>query len=170
MNTYTGTTRVVQENYRKTTEVVRPCDEDERGAHSEKNARCGHTGEKKKRKANLMWKYACERDTTETGLEEDNATNRAAWRKKLISQTGDPRRRDKPWMKKMNKIKITHLTRSFLSSTTGTTSSSTVTCSGDGDRRSPHSHSSPSVSPLDSLSHRRRMSGGAGCHTPFSPL
>ena len=68
MNTYTGTTRVVQENYRKTTEVVRPCDEDERGAHSEKNARCGHTGEKKKRKANLMWKYACERDTTGAGL------------------------------------------------------------------------------------------------------
>ena len=28
----------VQENYRKTTEVVRPCEENERGAHSEKNA------------------------------------------------------------------------------------------------------------------------------------
>ena len=41
----------VQENYRKTTEVVRPCEENERGAHSEKNARCGHTGEKKKRAA-----------------------------------------------------------------------------------------------------------------------
>ena len=162
---------MVQENYRKTTEVVRPCEENERGAHGEKNVRCGHTGEKKKRKANVMCKYACERDTTGAGLIEDNATNRAAWRKKLISQTGDPRRRDKPWMKKMKKkkkIKITHLTRSFLSSTTGTTFSSTVTCSGDGDRRSPHSHSS--VSPLDSLSHRRRMSGGAGCHTPFSPL
>ena len=41
----------VQENYRKTTEVVRPCEENERGAHSEKNVRCGHTGEKKKRTA-----------------------------------------------------------------------------------------------------------------------
>ena len=41
----------VQENYRKTTQVVRPCDEDERGAHSEKNARCGHTREKKTREA-----------------------------------------------------------------------------------------------------------------------
>ena len=39
----------IQENYRKTTEVVRPCEENERGAHSEKNARCGHTREKKKR-------------------------------------------------------------------------------------------------------------------------
>ena len=29
-------------NYRKPTRVVRPCDEDERGAHSEKNARSGH--------------------------------------------------------------------------------------------------------------------------------
>ena len=36
----------VQENYRKTTEVVRPCEENERGAHSEKNARCGHTRER----------------------------------------------------------------------------------------------------------------------------
>ena len=35
------------ENYRKTTEVVRPCEENERGAHSEKNARCGHTRETK---------------------------------------------------------------------------------------------------------------------------
>ena len=41
----------VQENYSKTTEVVRQCDENERGAHSEKNARCGHTREKKKRAA-----------------------------------------------------------------------------------------------------------------------
>ena len=39
-----------QENYRKTTEVVRPCEENERGAHSEKNAR-GRPGEKKKREA-----------------------------------------------------------------------------------------------------------------------
>ena len=39
-----GTTRVhgasVQENYGKKTEVVRPCEENERGAHSEKNVRC----------------------------------------------------------------------------------------------------------------------------------
>ena len=56
-----GTTRgcksgaSVQENYRKTTEVVRPCEENERGAHSVKNARCGHTREleKKKRAAKL---------------------------------------------------------------------------------------------------------------------
>ena len=33
------------------TEVIRPCDDDERGAHSEKNARCGNTREKKKRVA-----------------------------------------------------------------------------------------------------------------------
>ena len=33
---------------RKTTEVVRPCEEDERGAHSQKHARFGHTREKKK--------------------------------------------------------------------------------------------------------------------------
>ena len=31
--------------------MVRLCEENERGAHSEKNARCGHTVEKKKRTA-----------------------------------------------------------------------------------------------------------------------
>ena len=40
----------VQENYRKTTEVVRQSEENERGAHSEKNARCGHTGGKKNKR------------------------------------------------------------------------------------------------------------------------
>ena len=41
----------VQENDRKTTEVVRPCEKNETGAHSENNVRCGHTGENKKRTA-----------------------------------------------------------------------------------------------------------------------
>ena len=41
----------VVENLRKTTEVVRPCHGNERGAHSEKNARCGHNREKKKKEA-----------------------------------------------------------------------------------------------------------------------
>ena len=35
----------------KTTEVARPFEEKERGAHSEKNDRCGHTRENKKRAA-----------------------------------------------------------------------------------------------------------------------
>ena len=38
---------------------------------------------------NLRGKHACKRDMTEAGLKEDNATNRAAWRKKLISYTPD---------------------------------------------------------------------------------
>ena len=47
--------------------------------------------------------YTCpwKRDMTEAGLKEDNTTNRAAWRKKLISCTSDPRWRDKPVMKKV---------------------------------------------------------------------
>ena len=80
-----------QRNYRKTTEVVRPCEENERGTHSEKNARCGHAREKKKRAAKPKMENACKRDMTQAGLIEDNATNRAEWRKKLISYTGDPR-------------------------------------------------------------------------------
>ena len=35
----------------KKTEVVWPCEENERGARSEDNARCGHTREKNKRAA-----------------------------------------------------------------------------------------------------------------------
>ena len=35
----------------KTTEVVRPCEENERGAHGEKNARCVYTRENKTRAA-----------------------------------------------------------------------------------------------------------------------
>ena len=49
-----GTTIVVQASKKiskKTTEVVRPCEENEIGAHSEKNVRCGHTRKKKKRAA-----------------------------------------------------------------------------------------------------------------------
>ena len=40
----------VPKNYRKTTEVIRPSEENEIGTHSEKNARCGHrpTREKKR--------------------------------------------------------------------------------------------------------------------------
>ena len=41
--------------------------------------------------SNLEWKDVCKRDMTEAGLKEDNATNMAEWRKKLISFTGDPR-------------------------------------------------------------------------------
>ena len=45
------------------------------------------------------------REMAEAGLKEDNATNRAEWRKMLISYTGDPRWRDKPGtMKKMNDL------------------------------------------------------------------
>ena len=55
----------VQENYPKTTEVVRPCEENGRGAHSEKNVRCGHTGEKKKMTAKPTIEDECKRYMTE---------------------------------------------------------------------------------------------------------
>ena len=58
----------VQENYRKTTEMVRPCEKNERGAHSEKNVRCGHTGKRRRGRPNLRWKDTCKRDMTEVGL------------------------------------------------------------------------------------------------------
>ena len=45
-----GTTRVVQAS-KIITEKRLKCEVNERGAHNEKNVRCGHTGEKKKRTA-----------------------------------------------------------------------------------------------------------------------
>ena len=48
-------------------------------------------GKRRRGRPNLRWKDACKRDMTEVGLKEDNATNRAGWRKRLISYTGDPR-------------------------------------------------------------------------------
>ena len=63
-------------------DVVRPCDADEKGAHSEKNARCGHIREN-------MPVERCRYDRGWAEL-EDNATHRAAWRKKLISYDQDP--------------------------------------------------------------------------------
>ena len=57
-------------------------------------------GKRRRGRPNLRWKDACKRDMTQAGLKEDNATNRAEWRNKLISYTGDPRCWDKPGMKK----------------------------------------------------------------------
>ena len=47
-------------------------------------------GKRRRGRPNLRWKDACKRDMTEVGLKEDNTTNRAAWRNKIISYTGDP--------------------------------------------------------------------------------
>ncbi len=52
-----------------------------------------HNREKKKRAAKPKMEDACKRDMTQAGLKEDNATNRAIWRKKLISYTGGPLRK-----------------------------------------------------------------------------
>ena len=44
-------------------------------------------GQRRRGRPNLR----CMRDIREVGLKEDNMTNRAAWRNKIISYTGDPR-------------------------------------------------------------------------------
>ena len=49
------------------------------------------SGKIRRRRPHLRWKDACKRDMTQAGLKEDNATNRAEWRKKLISYTADPK-------------------------------------------------------------------------------
>ena len=48
-------------------------------------------GKRRRGRPNLRWKDVCKRDMTQAVLKEDNTTNRAAWRNKIISYTGDPR-------------------------------------------------------------------------------
>ena len=48
-------------------------------------------GKPRRARPNLGWKDVCKRDVTEVGLNEDNATNRGEWMKKLSSYTGDTR-------------------------------------------------------------------------------
>ena len=48
-------------------------------------------GKRRRGRPSLRLKDACKRDMTQAWLKEDNATNRAEWRKKLISYTSDPR-------------------------------------------------------------------------------
>ena len=50
---------------------------------------------------NLRWKYVRKRDVTEAGLNEDNATNRGEWMKKLSSYR--PRRHQMTGKLKMKK-------------------------------------------------------------------
>ena len=70
-NEHIRETATVVQASKKITEkrlVIRPCDENERGAHSEMNARCGHTREKKKMAAKTKMENACKRYMTEVGL------------------------------------------------------------------------------------------------------
>ena len=51
----------------------------------------GHTRKKKERAAKAkMERCICKSNMTEAGQKEDKTTNRAAWRNKIISYTGDP--------------------------------------------------------------------------------
>ena len=81
-----GTARVhgasVQEHYRKTTQVVWPCDEHERVGHSEKNAKMWTYQERRRGRPNPRWKDVCEREPergmVEAGMKDDKTTNRTA--------------------------------------------------------------------------------------------
>ena len=52
--------------------------------------------EKRLHRPNLIWKDACKRYMTKATPKEDNLTNRAAWRNKIISYTSNTSWRDKP--------------------------------------------------------------------------
>ena len=62
----------VQGNYRKTTEVVRPCEENERRVRIMLDVDI--LWKRRRGRPNLRWKDACKRDMTQAGLKEDKAT------------------------------------------------------------------------------------------------
>ena len=59
-------------------------------------------GKRMRGRPNTRWKDACQRDSQSTGLSAGEETDRAMWRRKIISHTGDPTR-EKPEEKKKKK-------------------------------------------------------------------
>ena len=47
-------------------------------------------GKTKRGRPKTRWKDACQRDLKSTGLRASEETDRATWRRKIISYTGDP--------------------------------------------------------------------------------
>ena len=47
-------------------------------------------GKRKRGRPKTRWKDACQRDLKSTGLRAGEETDRAMWRRKIISHTGDP--------------------------------------------------------------------------------
>ena len=48
------------------------------------------SGKRKRGRPKTRWKDACQRDLQSTGLRAGEETDRAMWRRKIISHTGDP--------------------------------------------------------------------------------
>ena len=89
-----GTTRVVQSSNKITEKRLKWYGHERRMKEEHIGRRMLDVdipGKRRIGRPHLQWKDACKRDTTEVGLKEDNTTNRAAWRNKIISYTGDPR-------------------------------------------------------------------------------
>ena len=47
-------------------------------------------GKRKRGRPKTIWKDACQRDLKSTGLRAGEETDRAMWRRKITSYTGDP--------------------------------------------------------------------------------
>ena len=61
------------------------------GEHNaEESVEGGYTREKEERTTENKMEDACQRDLKSTGLRADEETDRAMWRRKIISYTGDP--------------------------------------------------------------------------------
>ena len=87
-----GTTRVVQASYKITEKRLKWYSHMRRMKEEHivrKMLDVDIPGKRRRGRPNIIWKDACKRDMTQAALKEDNATNRAEWRKKLISYTGD---------------------------------------------------------------------------------
>ena len=79
-----------QKNHREKIELVRACDGERWRTHTEESVEGGYTREKEERTTGNKMERACQRDLKSTGLRAGEETDRAMWRRKIISYTGDP--------------------------------------------------------------------------------
>ncbi len=70
-------------------------------------------GKRKRGRPKTRWKYACQRDLKRIGLRAGEEKDRAMWRRKIISYTGDPTRWEKPEEKER---KVLHLETNYINS------------------------------------------------------
>ena len=79
-----------QKDHREKIELVRHVMRSDGEHILRKVLRADIPGKRKRGRPKTRWKVACQRDLKSTGLRAGEETDRAMWRRKLISHTGDP--------------------------------------------------------------------------------
>ena len=93
-----------QKDQREKIELVRACDEERWRTHTEESVEGGYTREKEERTTENKMERRVLTIFESTGLRAGEETDRAMWRREIISYTGEPTWWEKPEEKKKKKI------------------------------------------------------------------